>query len=195
MNRSRKRFSANVFPCLIDSSVNMHCDQCHDVFDAFVTHRPLLKKITHTISRSFDQSEDLLQSFYLKKLSRKSHHFRLSDPSFNVRQYLVKMFRNFCVDELKSWQKHRCIDLEYVEDLGHLDQGQTTSDLCEQLMMKHEISRIESALSEKDFDLLQRMLKSDWSIKAEAERYCVTEVAIRARLRRMRKRLKEKLGT
>ena len=193
MPRIRKRFAQRSvhtnYACFIDPN-SKSCPQCQFVAHTFETHLPLFRKIIGRLIQDSESVDDYLHEFYHQKLVKKAHKFQVNTPGFNARQYMARMLRNFVYDERGRRIRHRLIET-YVVGLTRDQEDLVTRDLVmRQVSDRSDLSLILRSLKSHEVDLLNRLFDPDWDIHQEARVDGVQSSAIRARINRIRAKVR-----
>ena len=194
MPRIRKRFAQRStqtqYTCFINPASGF-CPHCQLVAHTYETHLPLLRKIIGRMLQDSESVDDYLHEFYHQKLVKKSHKFKVNDPNFNARQYMARMLRNFVYDERGRRIRHRIIEA-FVVGLTRNQEDLVMRDLVSsQVFDRFELEFIFDTLKAHEASLIKRLLEPDWDIHLEASRDDVQPSAIRARVNRIRSKLRK----
>lgn len=194
MVHQRKRLSQaprrHQYQCLL-SHHSGPCPQCQAVVQTFEDNLTLLKKITNRVLQDPDQVEDYVHEFYHKKLSKKTHKFRLDDPKFQSLQYMIGMLRNFILDE-RGRRARRSIIEGFVTGLTREEDDLILPDMVtRQVEARAQLERVHSVLRRHELELINQVLSPTWDIKIEAERLDIQVSAVRARINRVRAKLRK----
>jgi RNA polymerase sigma factor (sigma-70 family) len=192
MISNRKRFSRPIhrqYQCF-NSSHAGPCPQCQTVIQTYEENLPLLKKIAYRLVQDSHQTEDYLYEFYQKKLSTKSHKFKIDDESFNVLNYMITILRHFIFDEQRRRGRQNIIEGWVVGLTREADELILPDLSFQQLEARTQLQQIYSVLKAPELELIQQFLNPDWTIETEARRTGVKNSAVRARINRIRAKLR-----
>lgn len=126
--------------------------------------------------------EDALQEAFCRLWTRKE---QISSQS-EAEGFLTVTARNIRIDKTRRIQAHPEVDLEATPELADSSEEDTQTGLIS------EVTRlIESALSERDREILYRRDRDGWEFDAIAEQYGLSEANVRMIVSRGRKTIRE----
>ena len=194
MPRIRKRFAQQStqirYTCFINPATDV-CPQCQLVAHTFETHLPLFRKMMGRMLQDSESVDDYLHEFYHQKLVKKSHKFQINNPSFNVLQYMARMLRNFVYDERRRRIRHRVIEAFVVGLTNHQEDLVIRDVVSAQVFDRFELDLIFKTLKDHELTLIKCLLDPEWNITQEAHADGVKPSAIRARINRIRSKLRK----
>jgi DNA-directed RNA polymerase specialized sigma24 family protein len=197
MNRQRKRnvSTPSQQVCLSNPEIT-YCPHCSYVLNEILNLESRWISIAMRIMKNEFMAQDLVYEFYSRKLPNKIHKLNIDDPQFNLRQYVARMIYNFALDELYKANRHGIIDSKYyVEGVTRDNDDQIVPNIIRNVEARDELNLIYANITINEFNLIQRMLLPEWSVKEEARNEGISPTAVRARLVRLRRKVNSILNT
>lgn len=177
------------YRCFVHPS-HESCPQCQLALETYEDNLQLLRYIAYSKLKDAELVDEYLHAFYVNKLTRKTHSFRVNDPRFHACQYMVRMLQNFILDERGRRMRHKLVE-KFIPGLTRGEEEQTTGDIvATAALYRDEINWVMSLLSESDALTMTRLISPGWNLAEEAKRCGVQASAMRARINRIRVRIK-----